>query len=112
MRSFVRFFSFFFFVEDITVLQDVIREEVSYTSQEKERERLHERRKCYVVVASSIQGELFLFTRRFLYIVQISLEDIVYRVFPVKKSIARRRRESVRFVRKVLLSLCILYSVP
>lgn len=65
-----------------------------------------------VVVASSIQGELFLFTRRFLYIVQVSLEGIVYRVFPVKKSIARRRRESVRFVRKVLLSLCILYSVP
>lgn len=72
--------------------------------------RLHECRKCYV--ASSIQGELFLFTRRFLYIVQVSLEGIVYRVFPVKKRIARRRRESVRFVRKVLLSLCILYSVP
>lgn len=109
MRSFVRFFSFFF-VEDIRMLQDVIREEVSYTSQEKEKERLHECRKCYV--ASSIQGELFLFTRRFLYIVQVSLEGIVYRVFPVKKRIARRRRESVRFVRKVLLSLCILYSVP
>lgn len=65
-----------------------------------------------VTRASSIQGELFLFTRRFLYIVQVSLEDIVYRVFPVKKRIARKRRESVRFVRKVLLSLCILYSVP
>lgn len=47
MRSFVRFFSFFFFVEDITVLQDVIREEAFYTNQEKEKERLHECRKCY-----------------------------------------------------------------
>lgn len=44
MRSFVRFFLFFFLVEDIIVLQDVfvIREEVYY-SQSREREREIER---------------------------------------------------------------------
>lgn len=29
------------------MLQDVIREEAFYTNQEKEKERLHECRKCY-----------------------------------------------------------------
>lgn len=59
-----------------------------------------------VIVASNIQGELFLFTCRFLYIVQVSLEGIVLK--GVSREEAYYQEKENHCLRKVLLSLCIL----
>lgn len=45
-----------------------------------------------VIVVSNIQGELFLFTCRFLYIIQVSLEGIVLKSVSREKCITKKKK--------------------